>query len=64
MSDLILFIGFYVLFFIYAGCYLFIKKIRPIIKWYDIWVGIFIDTKKKIIYIFPVPMIGIKIELL
>jgi hypothetical protein len=37
-------------------------KIRPIFKWFDMWIGIFIDTKKRILYIFPVPMIGLKVE--
>lgn len=29
--------------------------------WYDFWVGVFVDTKKTTIYIFPIPMVGIKI---
>lgn len=24
-------------------------------KWYDLWVGVFVDTKKKILYICPLP---------
>lgn len=24
--------------------------------WFDLWIGIFIDTKKKLIYILPLPM--------
>lgn len=31
--------------------------------WYDIWIGLFIDTKKKILYICPLPMIVIIIKL-
>lgn len=30
-------------------------------RWYDLWIGAFIDTKKRAIYICPVPMFGIKI---
>ncbi len=30
--------------------------------WYDIWVGVFIDTKKRIIYICPLPMLLITIK--
>jgi len=37
-------------------------KIKPLCKWYDIWIGIFIDTNKKRIYILPLPCIGIVIE--
>ena len=29
-----------------------------IFAWYDLWIGIFIDTKKKKIYYFPIPMVG------
>ena len=37
-------------------------KIKPFFRWYDLWVGIFIDTDKDAIYVCPVPMIGIKLE--
>ncbi len=37
-------------------------KIKPFFKWYDLWIGMFIDTKKKAIYIIPFPMFGIKID--
>ena len=39
-----------------------VMKIRPIFKWFDFWVGLFYDTKKKRLYIFPIPMCGIYIE--
>lgn len=35
--------------------------IRPIFAWYDLWVGIFIDTKRKCAYVFPIPMVGVVI---
>lgn len=38
-------------------------KIRVIWKWYDIWVGLFIDKPKKKVYIFLLPTLGIVIEL-
>lgn len=38
-------------------------KIRFIFKWYDIWVGAFIDRSRRAVYIFPVPMFGFSIEL-
>lgn len=38
-------------------------NIKPIFAWYDIWIGVFIDKPKKRIYIFPVPMLGIVIQL-
>jgi hypothetical protein len=30
--------------------------------WYDFWIGWFYDTKKKILYVCPLPMCVIKIE--
>ena len=36
-------------------------KNKPFFRWYDIWIGIFIDTKNKAVYICPLPMLGIKI---
>jgi len=34
-------------------------NVGVIVAWYDLWVGIFIDTKKRRVYVFPVPCIGI-----
>jgi hypothetical protein len=36
--------------------------IRPFFRWYDLWIGIFIDTKNDATYIIPFPMFGIKIQ--
>jgi hypothetical protein len=30
--------------------------------WYDIWVGVFVDTKKRKIYICPLPCVVIEIQ--
>jgi hypothetical protein len=38
------------------------KKIKLIFAWYDFWIGLFYDTKKKLLYIFPLPMVGIVID--
>lgn len=31
-------------------------------KWYDIWIGIYIDRANKAIYICPIPCIVIKVR--
>ena len=41
-------------------------SIRPMFAWYNFWIGVFIDTRRKgtrIIYVFPIPMFGLRIEL-
>lgn len=36
--------------------------IKPIFAWYDFWIGLFYDQQKKVLYIFPVPMFGLRIS--
>jgi len=37
-------------------------KISASLLWYDLWVGIFVDRAKRIVYICPLPCVVIKIE--
>lgn len=37
-------------------------KIKPFFRWCDLWVGVYIDTEGKSVYMCPVPMFGIKIS--
>ncbi len=38
-------------------------KIRPFFAWYDLWIGAYIDAHHRTIYICPIPMFGIEIQL-
>jgi len=37
-------------------------KISTYFKWYDLWIGLFYNKEKRIVYIQPLPMLGVKIE--
>lgn len=37
--------------------------ITPFFRWYDVWVGLYIDLPNRTVYICPVPMFGVKIVL-
>lgn len=37
-------------------------RIIPIFAWYDLWLGFFWDHKKKWLYFFPIPCVGIIIK--
>lgn len=38
-------------------------KVRLMFAWYDLYVGVFIDRPKRRVYIFPLPCLGVVIEL-
>lgn len=37
-------------------------KITPFFLWRDFWIGLFWDDQKRILYICPIPMFGVKIQ--
>lgn len=38
-------------------------RVTPFFRWFDLWIGAYIDRKNRTIYICPIPMLGVKIEL-
>lgn len=36
--------------------------IKLIFAWYDLWVGVFWDAKKRRLYILPLPCVGVVIS--
>ena len=46
-----------------ARRYLVGMSARPVFAWYDLWVGAFIDTGKRRVYVFILPCIGLMIQL-
>lgn len=36
--------------------------VKPVFAWYDLWVGVFVDRAKRHIYVFPIPMVGLRIS--
>lgn len=36
-------------------------KIKPFFRWFDLWIGVYIDKPRTSIYICPIPMFGVKI---
>ncbi len=37
-------------------------KPKPFFRWYDLWIGAYIDVNNRAIYICPLPMVGVKLR--
>lgn len=37
-------------------------SVKFIFAWYDLWIGFFIDKNKKLVYFFPLPMLGVRFK--
>ncbi len=36
--------------------------IKPFFRWYDLWVGAYWDRKDRVLYVCPLPMLGVRIS--
>lgn len=37
-------------------------KVRPIVAWYDLWIGAYWDRNGRRLYVLPLPCLGLVIE--
>jgi hypothetical protein len=37
-------------------------KVRPVVAWYDLWIGFYWDIPKRRLYVMPLPCIGFYLE--
>jgi hypothetical protein len=37
--------------------------VTPFFRWFDLWIGAYVDVPNRTLYVCPVPMLGLKIKL-
>ena len=37
-------------------------RVKFMFAWYDFWVGFFWDKKRRVLYFFPLPMFGVRLD--
>lgn len=38
------------------------KIVNCCFRWYDMWVGVYVDRENRVLYVCPLPCIALKIE--
>lgn len=37
-------------------------RVTPVIEWRDLWVGVFVDAKRGMVYVLPMPCLGVRVQ--
>lgn len=37
-------------------------RVKFLFAWYDLWIGAYINRKRKEVYVFPIPMFGVVVK--
>lgn len=38
-------------------------SVMPFFRWFDLWIGVYVDVANRAVYVCPVPMFGLKVQL-
>ena len=36
--------------------------VKPFFAWYDLWVGAYWDSARRVLYVLPLPCVGIRVD--
>jgi len=36
-------------------------SVKPFFRWYDLWIGAYWDRRSRVLYVCPLPMIGVAV---
>ena len=37
-------------------------KLTPYVRWFDLWVGLYVDVHKRRLYLQPLPCLGVRLD--